>query len=197
MDYINSNCSHIAASNGSLNLFKALVETYKSDIFMKNDRGWSVFNKAAKGGNSELFQYLTQLGADIYSRTKDNVTWLHIASYHGHLKLCKTIFDLFYSDLEKWTCNEFENFDKCNANYRQRLFKNKNVFSNLKDLGGFTDLHYASSQGHGDICKFLLMHNVDVTYTNKQGKTARDIAIKRKQPKVLDILKVKYYPFGK
>lgn len=87
--------------------------------------------------------------------------------------------------------------DKCNANYRQRLFKNKNVFSNLKDLGGFTDLHYASSQGHGDICKFLLMHNVDVTYTNKQGKTARDIAIKRKQPKVLDILKVKYYPFGK
>ena len=194
---INSNCLHITASNGRLKLFKTLVEAYKFDIFMKDDRGWTVLNKAARGGDLELFRYLIQLGADIYSRTKDNVTCLHIASHHGHLKLCQTILDLYYSDLEKWTCNEFENFDKCNAIYRRRLFKTKNAFLNLRDLGGFTYLHYASSQGHADICKFLLMHNVDVTYRNEQGKTARDIAIKRKQLKVLDVLKDKYDPLGK
>ena len=99
--------------------------------------------------------------------------------------------------MKKWTCHEFENFDKCNSNYRRRLFKTKNAFLNLRDLGGFTYLHYASSQGHSDICKFLLMHNVDVSYRNNQGKTARDIAIKRKQMKVLDVLKDKYDPFGK
>ena len=194
---INSNCLHIAASNGRLNLFKTLVEDFKFDIFMKDDRGWSVLNKAAKGGDLELFQYLIQLGADIYSRTNDNVTCLHISSYHGHLKLCQTIFDLYYSDFQNWTCNEFDNFGKCNASYRRRLFKTKIAFLNLRDLGGFTYLHYASSQGHADICKFLLMHNVDVTYRNNQGKTARDIAIKRKQMKVLDVLKDKYDPFGK
>ena len=194
---ISSNCLHIAASNGRLNLFKTLVEDYKFDIFMKDDRGWSVLNKAAKGGDLELFQYLIQLGADIYSRTNDNVTCLHISSYHGHLKICQTIFDLYHSDLKKWTCHEFENIDKCNSHYRRRLFKTKNAFLNLRDLGGFTYLHYASSQGHSDICKFLLMHNVDVSYRNNQGKTARDIAIKRKQMKVLDVLKDKYDPFGK
>ena len=194
---INSNCLHITASNGRLKLFKTLVEAYKFDIFMKDDRGWTVLNKAARGGDLELFRYLIQLGADIYSRTEDNVTCLHIASHHGHLKLCQTILDLYYSDLEKWTCNEFENFDKSNAIYRRRLFKTKNAFLNLRDLGGFTYLHYASSQGHADICKFLLMHNVDVTYRNEQGKTARDIAIKRKQLKVLDVLKDKYDPLGK
>ena len=194
---INSNCLHITASNGRLKLFKTLIESYNFDIFMKDDRGWTVLNKAAKGGDLELFQYLIQLGADIYSRTNDNVTCLHIASYHGHLKLCQTMFDLYHHDLEKWTCNEFENFDKINAIYRRRLFKTKNAFLNLRDLGGFTYLHYASSQGHADICKFLLVHNVDVTYRNRQGKTARDIAIKRKYPKVLDVLKDKYDPFGK
>ena len=194
---INSNCLHITASNGCLKLFKTLVEAYKFDIFTKDDRGWTVLNKAAKGGDLKLFQYLIRLGADIYSRTNDNVTCLHIASYHGHLKLCQTMFHLYYFDLEKWTCNEFENIDKWNATYRQRLFKTKNAFLNLRDLGGFTYLHYASSQGHADICKFLLMHNVDVTYRNRQGKTARDIAINKKQPKVLDVLKDKYDPFGK
>ena len=194
---INSNCLHITASNGCLKLFKTLVEAYKFDIFTKDDRGWTVLNKAAKGGDLKLFQYLIRLGADIYSRTNDNVTCLHIASYHGHLKLCQTMFHLYYLDLEKWTCNEFENIDKWNATYRQRLFKTKSAFLNLRDLGGFTYLHYASSQGHADICKFLLMHNVDVTYRNRQGKTARDIAINKKQPKVLDVLKDKYDPFGK
>ena len=164
---------------------------------MKDERGWTVLNKAAKGGDLELFEYLIQLGADIYSRTDDNVTSLHIASYHGHLKLCQAIFGLYHSDLKKWTCNEFENFDKINAFYRRRLFKSKNAFLNLRDLGGFTYLHYASSRGHADICKFLLMKNVDVTYRNRQGKTARDIAIKRKYQKVLDVLKDKYDPFGK
>ena len=194
---IRNNCLHIAASNGRLKLFKILVKVYKFDIFMKDNRGWSVLNKAAKVGDFELFQYLIELGANIHNRTNDNVTCLHIASYHGHLRVCQMIFDLYYSDLKKWTCDEFENLDKCNALYRRRLYKTKTVFLNLKDLGGFTYLHYASSHGHADICKFLLTHNVDVTYRNMQGKTARDIAKKKKYPKVLEVLKDKYDPYGK
>ena len=153
---IKNNCLHIAASNGHLKLFKTLIEVYKFDIFIKDNRGWTVLNKASKGGDLELFQYLILLGADIYSRTNEIVTYLHITSYHGHLQLCQTIFDLHHSNLQRRTSNEFENYDKCNTIYRQRLFKTKSVFLNLRDLDGFTCLHYRSSQGHADICEFLL-----------------------------------------
>ena len=194
---LNSNCLHIAATNGHFNLCKKLVEVYNFDIFTKNDKGWSVLNSTAKSGNLELFQYFILLGADVYSKTNCNYTCLHIASYYGHLNICQNIFGLYQSDFKSKATDEFGYIDKCNGIYKRRLLKDKKQFLNLRDLSGYTYLHYASYGGHTSICELLLMHDVDITYRNSKGKTARDIAIKRKFQNVLDVLKKRYDPLGK
>ena len=194
---LNSNCLHIAATNGHLNLCKTLVEVYNFDIFTKNDKGWSVLNSTAKSGNLELFQYFIQLGADVYNKTNCNYTCLHIAAYYGHLNICRNIFDLYQSDLKRKTTGKFGDLHKCNGIYKRRLLKDKKYFLNLRDLSGYTYLHYASFGGHTSICKLLLGQDVDVTCRNRKGKTARDIAIKEKNQNVLDVLKEKYDPLGK
>ena len=194
---LNSNCLHIAAANGHFSLCKALVEVYNFDIFSKNDKGWSVLNNTAKSGNLELFQYFTLLGADVYSKTNNNFTCCHIASYFGHLNICRNIFDLYQLDLKRKANDGVLNLNKWNAIYKRTLFRDKKCFLNLKDLYGNTYLHYASYGGHTNICKLLLTYGVDVTYRNGNGKTARDIAIKNKFQNVLAVLKETYDPLGK
>ena len=192
-----SNCLHIAATNGHFNLCKTLVEVYNFDIFTKNEKGWSALHSSAKSGNLELFQYFILLDADVYSKTKYSYTCLHIASYYGHLNISRNIFDLYQSDLKNKTSDEFGDLHKCNGIYKRNLLKDKKFFLNLRDLSGCTYLHYASYGGHTSICKLLLAYDVDVTYENRKGKTARDIAIKKKFQNVLDVLKEKYDPLGK
>lgn len=194
---LSSNCLHIAATNGHFNLCKTLVEVYNFDIFTKNDKGWSVLNSAAKSGNLELFQYFILLGADVYSKTNCNCTCLHIASYYGHVNICRNILDLYQSDWKCKTSDVFGDLRKCNGIYKRSLLKDQKYFLNLRDLSGHTYLHYASYGGHTSICRLLLAHDVDVTYRNRKGKTARDIAIKKKFQNVLDVLKEKYDPLGK
>ena len=194
---LNSNCLHIAATNGHFNLCKTLVEVYNFDISTKNEKGWSALHSTAKSGNLELFQYFILLDADVYSKTNCNYTCLHIASYYGHLNICQNIFDLYQSDFKNKTSDKFEDLYKCSGIYKRSLLRDKKYFLNLRDLSGYTYLHYASYGGHTSICKLLLMYDVDVTYGNRKGKTARDIAIKRKFQTVLDVLKEKYDLLGK
>ena len=137
------------------------------------------------------------MGADVYSKTNCNCTCLHIASYYGHVNICRNILDLYQSDWKCKTSDVFGDLRKCNGIYKRSLLKDQKYFLNLRDLSGHTYLHYASYGGHTSICRLLLAHDVDVTYRNRKGKTARDIAIKKKFQNVLDVLKEKYDPLGK
>ena len=191
----NSNCLHIATVNGHFNLCKTLVEVYNFDVLTRNVMDWSVLHYAAKSGNLDLFQYFIQLGADVYSKTNRSLTCLHIASHRGHINICRKIFDLYHSYTKNERSEKSWNLGKC-SRYEER-FRDKNYFLNLRDINGCTYLHYAAYGGYTSICKLLVTYNVDVTYRNIKGKTARDIAIESKFQNVLDVLKKKYDPVGK
>ena len=95
-----SNCLHIAASNGHLNLCRKLLENFNFDISLTDRKGWNALHYATKGGDLELFCFFIQKGSDVYGKTKIKNNCLHIAASNGQLKLLKHLsksISLIYS----------------------------------------------------------------------------------------------------
>ena len=86
----NTNCLHIAASGGHIDICKEILRTCnKFDINAANDNGWTALHYGVHNGNFELFQLLIQNKADIYCTSKDSTNCLHIAASGGHIDICK------------------------------------------------------------------------------------------------------------
>ena len=75
----NTNCLHIAASGGHIDICKEILRTYEFDINAANDNGWTALHYGLCNGNFELFQLLIENKSDIYSTSKDNTNCLHVA----------------------------------------------------------------------------------------------------------------------
>ena len=93
------NCLHLAAQNGHLKICKALLQNYNFDIHATDDSSWTVLHGAAWSGDLELFQYLIENGSDIFSKTKDGRSCLHLAAERGNLKICRTLLQNYNFDI--------------------------------------------------------------------------------------------------
>ena len=92
-DNYGSNCLHIAALYGHLNLCKILKDKHNFNVHKLTKNGWTALHCSAKYGSYDLLTYFADIGDDIY--LKDNEGWncLHIAALHGDLNLCKILKD--------------------------------------------------------------------------------------------------------
>jgi ankyrin repeat protein len=62
------------------------------------------------------------------------------------------------------------------------------AYVNLQDDRGWTALHYGANNGHEDIVALLMEHGADVAIVDKDGHTARDLAIANGHTAVADLL---------
>ena len=74
------NCLHIAAYKEHLKMCKNLLGNHNFDIDGRDDDGWSVLHIAAKSGDIKLFQYFIENVSNVYSKTKEGLNCLHIAT---------------------------------------------------------------------------------------------------------------------
>ena len=103
-----SNCLHIAALHGHLNLCKVLKDKHNFDVHMVNNVGWTALHCSAGSGSYDLFTYFADMGTDIYHKDNKGSNCLHIAALSGHLNLCKLLkdkhkFDVHMGDNRKRT----------------------------------------------------------------------------------------------
>ena len=170
-----TNCLHIAAQYGHLNLCKLVIEKHNFDVHMPNNNGWTALHHSAIYGCYKLFRYLAKAGADIYLKNNDGWNCLHIAARKGHLNLCnifisKHNFDVHMVDNKGWAalhhsviCGSYELFS---------YFCDMGADIYLKSHNGWNCLHIAALYGHLKLCKiFVDKHNFDIHMTTNNDWT--------------------------
>ncbi|XP_057313101.1 serine/threonine-protein phosphatase 6 regulatory ankyrin repeat subunit B-like isoform X3 [Hydractinia symbiolongicarpus] len=79
-----NNCTHIAASKGSVEVMKALIKSDPTMAFAKNKgTGQMPIHLAAAGGHVEVLQLLINQGVPVADEDKDGMTPLHLAAKFG------------------------------------------------------------------------------------------------------------------
>ena len=171
-----SNCLHIAALSGHLNLSKRLVNKHNFDAHLANDEGWTAIHFSAGHGSYDLFKFLSDKGTDISLKTKDGVNCLHIAAFNEHSNLCKTLinkhnFDVHMTD--NWGFTALHSSAQIGNYELVKLFADKGANIFLKTKNGMNCLHIAACNGHLNLCKLLInKHNFDVFLPDSKGLTA-------------------------
>ena len=171
-----SNCLHIAALEGHLNLCKILIHKHKVDLHMSDNYGWTGIHFSAHSGNCELFVYFTEMGIDIRLKTNDGRNCLHFAAAGGHLNLCKMLIDNYkldfrMTDNDGWTVLHYSAYSgNCEL---VAYFAEMGTDICPKTNGGRNCLHFAAFEGHLNICKMLIYkHKVHLHMTDNDGWTA-------------------------
>ena len=126
------------------------ISSRKFLLKILTENGWNLMHCAAKGGNSEIFEIITEEMKDCEmksEKTYDQMTVLHIAAKYGRYNICKRI-------LEK------DDFKFLNDTSRQ----------------GKNACHYAAEGGFIDVLELLIEHNADAKATTKNGQNIFHIA---------------------
>lgn len=63
--------AHLKAANGKLEDLKNIHETDPSALFKADANGWKPIHEAARGGNTQIVEFLIQKGADVNERTNN------------------------------------------------------------------------------------------------------------------------------
>ena len=156
-----SNCRHIAALHGHLNLCKALVNKHNFDVDITENDGWSSLHFSVLNGSYELVNFFTDMGANIHLKTNDGKNCLHIAALNGHLNLCKMFLDNHKFDVHVSDYNEWRPFHFSAKNGNFELFsylldKGSEIYCQTKNMENI--LYLSAGNGHLKICKFVLQH---------------------------------------
>ena len=168
-----SNCLHIAALSGHLNLCQALIEKHKFDIHITDNEGWTALHYCVRSGNYELVAYLAEKETDIYQKTNSGWSCLHIAAFYGHLNLCKTLienhnFDIYLTDYDEWTALHYS---VRNGSYEfLSYFADMETDIELKSQDISYSLYIATFYGHLNLCKNIVDNfNLDVHKPDNDG----------------------------
>jgi ankyrin repeat protein len=145
-------------------IVQLLVE-YEADVNARADTGgyrtaeeWSVLHEAAYNGTEKIVELLLKFGASIRAETTKGQTALHMAAKNGHAGAVKQLL----LALER---------------------KNSSLMraaTDRKNNKGKTPLHQAAKNGQDEVVQLLLRHNVDVSLTDNDGRTALHHAAKCK-----------------
>ena len=187
-----TNCLHFAAEKGKLNICKFLLEEHKFDIHYTNNEKFTALHLSAGNGSFALFSYLLEKGSEIYSKTKNMRNVLHFSTFYGHFDISEFVLKHFMTHYED--NNIRAQYELNGKTYSSQVFYKYNcIFLHAMDAQGNTYLHLAAAGNQQKICKLLLDYDTEfTTLLNKEGKTARDIAMENDFKDVLNVLKAHY-----
>ena len=187
-----TNCLHIAAKHGHLNLCKIFIDKYGFDTYMQNNEKWTALHFSAENGSFDIFSYILEKGSDIYCKSKKMENVVHLSARKGHFDICKYVLDHFTQDYEE---NNIKSQYTYNGKYysSQVFYKYNTIFLHAMDVDGNTYLHLAAEGKQPKVCELLLKYDTEIiTLLNKKDRTSRDIAENNCDQNVLNALKAEY-----
>ena len=191
-----TNCLHIAAKEGHLNLCKTLINNYNFDVSFANDEGKTALHFSAENGSFDLFFYFFERGCEIYRKTSSMENVLHLACFGGHFDICKFVLEHFTKDFKDSNTRKHYMLDT--KFYKSQVFyKYNTIFLHAMDGNGNSYLHLAAGENRAEICELLIKYDTEIiSLLNKKDQTARKIAEDHGHKDVLNALKTEYERAG-
>ena len=136
------------------------------------------------------FEYMLQLGSDLYSKDNNHETLLHACCYSGNLELAKYLvtkgFELGAKTITGQTLWH-SSVGSNNAALWQWLYDNK-VDIDAQDNSEQTPLHLAAKQDNKDMVQWLIQHQANLNVKDNKGNTPLDIAQRNGVEEIIDLL---------
>ena len=128
-------------------------------MHIADSAGFTALHYSARNGSYDVVTYFVKLGTDIHLKTKNQSNCLHVAVLFGHLDLCKTLIDKHEFDVHLANNDEYRAFHFSAINGSRDLFlyfwrKGSDMYCKTKGMKNV--LHFSASEGHFDICEFIL-----------------------------------------
>ena len=81
----------VATQNSQTELVIKLVRDHRSNVHLKNNKGWTTLMKVSQVGCAEVVELLLNHGAEVDQQNSDGQTALMIASQNGHIKIVRLL----------------------------------------------------------------------------------------------------------
>eukprot|EP01031_Cornospumella_fuschlensis_P028574 gene28574-34495_t len=151
-----------------------------ADPNIQSRRGITPISVAAHKGSVEIVQMLIDKGATVNAVNTSGSTALIQAAHFGHLPVVEL---LLIHEANADFCNS-----KGKASARQIQYCLFLIVIHTCISVGTTALMRASQEGHADIARVLLRHNVDVNRKNLEGMNALMLASQRGHGDLVELL---------
>ncbi|MCH1911596.1 ankyrin repeat domain-containing protein [Leptospira noguchii] len=154
-------------TGGNEKIIRYLI-SQKADVFKKDYLGYTLLYKSVSAGRLDLLKMYIDLKLDVNEPSNNSETPLHEASYRGYDKIVKLLLE-----------------HGAKVNTLTVVIKQIPPMSS----GGHTPLHYAVLSGKLNTAKILLKYGADKTIKNGDGETPLDIAKKKGNKELIELLK--------
>ncbi|UKZ52221.1 hypothetical protein TrVGV298_005996 [Trichoderma virens] len=155
---------HWAASSNNHEIVLLLANQASFDPDIQDDSGWTPLMISASVPNSEpILNLLLSRGADVNIKNNNGQTALHFVASKKNLDVARLLID-----------------SKPPASTRVRDRRGQYPIHRAAAVGsvpmGYTPLHHAVAEGHGDTAVALLREEADFTLKTNDGELAIDLA---------------------
>lgn len=183
---------HLAAEAGHVALVKMLLQ-YNANRESQNVYDQTSVIIASAAGNVETVRCLINHGVSLDQGNGNRWTALSLAASRGYLEIIEILLKAVESDKKlKW---EQADLNKAlhaairgnHLSLVKRLLE-RGADIGSKDCDGDSSLCNAMYASSVDMARFVLKYDVDVHHTNKQGRNALHLAIKKRLDERVELL---------
>lgn len=168
---------HVAAAHGQLRLVKELVEVYRADINKPDKQSWSPLHTAAHHSQIDVFEYLVDRGASLYTTTANGSSPLHYLVRFTRSSPRGRATQAEAQDVE----------DRLLEVVQKTIDLGADI--NATNRGGDTPLHLAAARPYFRLIKLLLENKANVSLRNQRGESPVDLAVKEGHEEIVALMR--------
>lgn len=176
-------------TEGLSELLKAVAETpalaRRFDVDDTDGGGWTLLHVVSSTGDAAAVALLAPLGPDADAQTAAGQTPLHFAVSKRHLDVVRQLLapPLSASARVRDARGQAPLHRAAALGLlpvARLLVEEAGAPLNTADNSGWTPLHHALAEGHGDVAVYLAKAGADITRQDPDGKTPLDVAVDAK-----------------
>lgn len=173
---------HYAIMHNDLDMIKMIIIKTNVNFLIKDEQGRTPLHYAIFLGNWDIALYLINIGNDIFTRNKQELSLLHTVAIHGDNNFIEELINRGVK------INTFDNTENTPLHYAALYDNSYTIYFLIKkgalidhsNNEGETPLHYASLKGNNDCVEALISLDADINKVNIKGESALHYSIKSK-----------------
>ena len=175
---------HLACREGRIDVMHTLIQTFKTELNIRDDHNDTPLMKAVEYGRCETVKslILSEYGCDISIKGSNGYSLLHIAIVEGHMEMFEMLVSEF--GMSPIMIDGDGNTPLMLAMKKEKnelvlaMLEKYSCGPNTKDNEGNSPLHVACIKGNPGVVKTLISHGADLNVLDKHGYTPLMTAVK-------------------